>query len=121
MAMGATIDKETDDAALSATQTTAKTSSVSGSLKHGSKSESFDSNTDKAAADGKKLADDEYDDEDEGGARGGGGGGHKMRTGQGWGKGIVADVRRTICTHWRGEMVNFNGKVRRVNVAFYTL
>ncbi len=37
--------------------------------------------------------------------------GHKMRTGQGWGKGIIADVKRTILTHWKGEMTNLNGKV----------
>ncbi len=40
-----------------------------------------------------------------------GGHGHKMRTGQGWGKGIIADVKRTILTHWKGEMTNLNGKV----------
>ena len=37
--------------------------------------------------------------------------GHKMRRGQGWGKGIVADVKRTILTHWKKEMTNLNGKV----------
>lgn len=37
--------------------------------------------------------------------------GHKMRRGQGWGKGIVADIKRTILTHWKGEMTNLNGKV----------
>ena len=37
--------------------------------------------------------------------------GHKMRSGQGWGKGIVADVKRTILTHWKKEMTNLNGKV----------
>ena len=40
-----------------------------------------------------------------------GGHGHKMRSGQGWGKGIVADVKRTILTHWKAEMTNLNGKV----------
>ena len=37
--------------------------------------------------------------------------GHKMRSGQGWGRGIVADVKRTIGTHWKEEMVNLNSKV----------
>ena len=39
-------------------------------------------------------------------------GGHdlKMRSGQGWGRGIVLDVKRTILTHWKGEMTNLNGK-----------
>ena len=35
----------------------------------------------------------------------------KMRKGQGWGRGIKADVKRTIARHWREEMTNFNGKV----------
>ena len=38
--------------------------------------------------------------------------GHKMRSGQGWGRGIVADVKRTIGTHWKQEMLNLNSKVR---------
>ena len=37
--------------------------------------------------------------------------GHKMRSGQGWGRGIVADVKRTIGTHWKEEMLNLNSKV----------
>lgn len=37
--------------------------------------------------------------------------GHKMRHGLGWGKGIVSDVKRTILTHWKGEMTNLNSKV----------
>ena len=40
--------------------------------------------------------------------------GHKMRSGQGWGRGIVADVKRTIGTHWKEEMVNLNSKVCRM-------
>ena len=51
--------------------------------------------------------------------------GHKMRSGQGWGRGIVADVKRTIGTHWKEEMVNLNSKVCRmmylVCVLYYTL
>lgn len=42
--------------------------------------------------------------------------GHKMRSGQGWGKGIVADIKRTILTHWKTEMTNLNGKVRLYEV-----
>lgn len=51
----------------------------------------------------KESFDDNHDD----------GHGHKMRSGQGWGKGIVADVKRTIGTHWKEEMINLNGKVGR--------
>lgn len=36
---------------------------------------------------------------------------HTMRRGQGWGKGIVADLKRTILSHWKEEMTNLNGKV----------
>ena len=36
---------------------------------------------------------------------------HAMRTGFGWGRGVVADVRRTICQHWKQEMTNLNAKV----------
>ena len=45
---------------------------------------------------------------------------HKLRTGQGWGKGIVADVKRTILSHWKEEMTNLNGKVS-LKVANITL
>jgi hypothetical protein len=27
-----------------------------------------------------------------------------------WGKGIIADIKRTVGTHWVGEMTNFNQK-----------
>ena len=37
--------------------------------------------------------------------------GHKMRHGLGWGKGIIADLKRTVFTHWKAEMTNLNGKV----------
>ena len=30
---------------------------------------------------------------------------------QGYGRGIVADVKRTIMVHWKEEMMNFNAKV----------
>ena len=30
-------------------------------------------------------------------------GSHKMRRGQGCGRGIVSDIKRTIGTHWKGE------------------
>ncbi len=63
--------------------------------------------TDSAAA---ATTDDSVEKED-GSDAGHGGHGHKMRTGQGWGKGIIADVKRTILTHWKGEMTNLNGKV----------
>ena len=36
---------------------------------------------------------------------------HAMRRGYGWGKGVVDDVRRTLCTHWKEEMTNLNTKV----------
>lgn len=48
---------------------------------------------------------------DEDGGESDSGHGHKMHRGQGWGKGIVADVKRTILTHWKKEMTNLNGKV----------
>ncbi|KAL7492705.1 hypothetical protein ACHAWT_001775 [Skeletonema menzelii] len=48
-----------------------------------------------------------------------GGHGHKMRSGQGWGKGIVADVKRTILTHWKAEMTNLNGKVIATSFFLY--
>ena len=36
---------------------------------------------------------------------------HEMRKGQGWGRGVKGDVKRTIAKHWKEEMTNFNGKV----------
>lgn len=60
------------------------------------KAESFKTNTEDDTTGG---GDSHHDD------------GHKMRRGQGWGKGVVADIKRTILTHWKGEMTNLNGKV----------
>ena len=37
--------------------------------------------------------------------------------GPGWGRGIVADVKRTVGTHWVQEMTNFNQKT--VAVTFF--
>ena len=37
--------------------------------------------------------------------------------GPGWGRGIVADVKRTIGTHWKPEMLNFNQKT--IAVSFF--
>ena len=42
----------------------------------------------------------------------GNGHGVQMRTGHGWGRGIKEDIKRTIGTHWKREMVNLNSKVR---------
>ena len=64
------------------------------------KTESFQANGEEDKGGGDEC-DSHYDD-------------HKMRRGQGWGKGIVADVKRTILTHWKEEMTNLNGKVSRL-------
>ena len=40
-------------------------------------------------------------------------GGHhglELRSGQGWGRGIILDAKRTILSHWKGEMININSK-----------
>eukprot|EP00581_Thalassiosira_minuscula_P018268 CAMPEP_0183720026 /NCGR_PEP_ID=MMETSP0737-20130205/12760_1 /TAXON_ID=385413 /ORGANISM="Thalassiosira miniscula, Strain CCMP1093" /LENGTH=777 /DNA_ID=CAMNT_0025949833 /DNA_START=40 /DNA_END=2373 /DNA_ORIENTATION=- len=50
-------------------------------------------------------SDDDHHDHDHGGHDG-----HAMRSGLGWGRGIVADVKRTLLTHWKEEMINLNGK-----------
>eukprot|EP00956_Cyclotella_meneghiniana_P022193 scaffold41616_cov66-Cyclotella_meneghiniana.AAC.1 len=34
--------------------------------------------------------------------------GHHNRSGQGWGRGIILDIKRTLLTHWKGEMTNLN-------------
>lgn len=34
----------------------------------------------------------------------------KIRSGQGWGRGIVLDAKRTILTHWKSEIININSK-----------
>jgi HCO3- transporter family len=36
-----------------------------------------------------------------------------------WGRGIVADFRRTIYTHWLSEMTNFNQKTVAVSVLLF--
>jgi ammonia channel protein AmtB len=36
-----------------------------------------------------------------------------------WGKGIVKDIRRTIKTHWKQEMTNFNSKTIAVSFFLY--
>ena len=38
------------------------------------------------------------------------GGHHEIRNGQGWGRGIILDAKRTILSHWKGEMININSK-----------
>ncbi|KAL7523902.1 hypothetical protein ACHAWF_000734, partial [Thalassiosira exigua] len=43
----------------------------------------------------------------------------KMRRGQGWGRRIVADFKRTILTHWKEEMVNINGKTNACSFFLY--
>lgn len=58
--------------------------------------------TEKTVAPGESFGNEGEDDHDHG---------HKMRHGLGWGKGIVADVKRTLLTHWKAEMTNLNGKV----------
>ena len=45
--------------------------------------------------------------------------GHKMRHGLGWGKGIIADLKRTVFTHWKAEMTNLNGKVSLPGQQFF--
>ena len=37
--------------------------------------------------------------------------------GNGWGRGIIADIKRTLGTHWKGEMTNFNQQT--VAVSFF--
>lgn len=38
-------------------------------------------------------------------------------SGYGWGRGIIADFKRTVGTHWKQEMVNFNQKT--IAVSFF--
>lgn len=35
---------------------------------------------------------------------------HRLVGGNGWGRGIVADIKRTLGTHWKEEMTNLNCK-----------
>ena len=35
---------------------------------------------------------------------------HRLVGGNGWGRGIVADIKRTLGTHWKEEMANINCK-----------
>ena len=30
------------------------------------------------------------------------------RSGQSWGRGIILDIKRTLLTHWKGDMTNLN-------------
>lgn len=38
---------------------------------------------------------------------------------QAWGKGLCADVKRTVMTHWKEEMTNFNQKTVAVSLLMF--
>ena len=40
---------------------------------------------------------------------------HKPELGNGWGKGIIKDIKRTLGTHWVAEMTNPNQKTAAVS------
>lgn len=43
----------------------------------------------------------------------------RLSGGNGWGRGIVADIKRTLGTHWKEEMTNMNGKTLAVSFFLY--
>jgi hypothetical protein len=43
----------------------------------------------------------------------------KLAESQAWGKGVVADVQRTVGTHWVSEMINFNQKTVAVSCLIF--
>ena len=107
--MTATINKGTEDDATTGmsahTQSTAKDSFHKTTTKDNNSSSSDDNSS--TSKNGHDVS--QHDDDNEG---------HydhnhvHMRSGQGWGKGIVQDVKRTLGTHWKKEMTNLNSKVR---------
>ena len=106
--MTATINKGTEDDATGVsahTQSTTKDSFHKNELtiKDNSSDNSSTSKNDKF-----KEHDVSPDDDDNEGHHDG----VHMRSGQGWGRGIVQDVKRTLGTHWKKEMTNLNSKVR---------
>ena len=106
----ATINKGTEDDATTGmsahTQSTAKDSfHKTTTTKDNNSSEDDNSSTSKNDKFNEPDVS-QHDDDNEGHD------GVHMRSGQGWGKGIVQDVKRTLGTHWKKEMTNLNSKVR---------